>query len=60
MSEVEMEETVAATIEAAAAETAMIEAAAVTAKMEVVTETAMAVMTGNAVADSNDGGNAGS
>jgi hypothetical protein len=59
MLEVEMEEVVVAMIEAAAAGTAMIEAAAVTAKMAVATETVMVVM-GNAVADSNDGGNAGS
>jgi hypothetical protein len=55
MSEAEMEEAVEATIEAAAAGTATIEAVAVMAKMEVATEMAVAavtaktaVMTGNA------------
>jgi hypothetical protein len=74
MSEAEMEEVVAAMIEAVVVGTAMIEAAAVTAKMEVATETAAAavmaktavvtetamVVTGNAAADSNDRGNTGS
>jgi hypothetical protein len=89
MSEAETEEVVAAMIEVVVVGTAMIEAAAVTAKTEVatemvaaavtakmavVTETATAAVTakmvvatetvmvvmGNAVADSNDGGNTGS